>query len=126
MIIFTYDHTFDGLLTCLFEVYNRKIFPDLLLKEGEPLPFFYDETISIITSEEKYNRVWKGLQKKLSASALSNLTYGWLSELSGIDILLLRYMKKVFDSSTSIETNYIFSLMPNPRGSIQVYSYYIK
>lgn len=106
MIIFTYDHTFDGLLTCLFEVYNRKIFPDLLLKEGEPLPFFYDETISVITSEEKYSRVWKGLQKKLSASALSNLTYGWLSELPGIDMLLLRYMKKVFDSPASIETNF--------------------
>ena len=106
MKIFIYDHTFDGLLTCLFDVYNRKIFPDLLLKEGEPLPLFYDEAISIITSEEKYNRVWKGLQKKLSASALSNLTYGWLSELPGIDLLLLRYMKKVFDSPTSIETNF--------------------
>lgn len=106
MTIFIYDHTFDGLLTCLFDAYNRKNFPDLLLKEGEPLPLFYDEAISIITSEEKYNRVWKGLQKKLSSTALSNLTYGWLSELPGIDLLLFRYMKKVFDAPTSIETNF--------------------
>ena len=106
MIVFTYDHTFDGLLTCLFDAYNRKTFPDLLLKEGEPLPLFYDEVIPVITSEEKYNRVWKGLQKKLSASALSNLTYGWLSELPDIDQLLFRYMKKVFDSPISIETNF--------------------
>ena len=104
MIIFTYDHTFDGLLTCLFDAYNRKIFPDLLIKEGEPLPLFYDEAIHITTSEEKCNRVWRGLQKKLSTSALSNLTYGWLSELPDIDFLLLRYMKKVFDSPVSIET----------------------
>ena len=106
MTIFIYDHTFDGLLTCLFDAYNRKIYPDLLLKEGEPLPLFYEEVIPITTSEEKYNRVWKGLQKKLSASALSNLTYGWLSELPDIDQLLFRYMKKVFDSPTSIETNF--------------------
>ena len=106
MIVFTYDHTFDGLLTCLFDAYNRKTFPDLLLKEGEPFPLFYDEVIPVITSEEKYNRVWKGLQKKLSASALSNLTYGWLSELPDIDQLLFRYMKKVFDSPISIETNF--------------------
>ena len=106
MIIFTYDHTFDGLLTCLFDAYNRKTFPDLLLKEGEPLPLFYDEVTNIITSEEKHTRVWRGLQKKLSPGALSNLTYGWLSEIPGIDMLLLRYMKKVFDSPTSIETNF--------------------
>ena len=106
MIVFIYDHTFDGLLTCLFDAYNRKTFPDLLLKEGEPFPLFYDEVIPVITSEEKYNRVWKGLQKKLSASALSNLTYGWLSELPDIDQLLFRYMKKVFDSPISIETNF--------------------
>ncbi len=106
MTIFIYDHTFDGLLTCLFDAYNRKIYPDLLLKEGEPLPLFYEEVIPITTSEEKYNRVWKGLQKKLSASALSNLTYGWLSELPDIDQLLFRYMRKTFDAPTSIETNF--------------------
>lgn len=106
MIIFIYDHTFNGLLTCLFDAYNWKTFPDLLLKEGESLPLFYDEALSITTSEEKYNRVWRGLQKRLSISALSNLTYGWLSELPKIDQLLFRYMKKVFDSPTSIETNF--------------------
>ena len=106
MIVFVYNHTFDGLLTCLFEVYNRKTFPDLLLKEGEPLPLFYDEVLNIPTSEEKYNRVWQGLRKRLSRSAISNLTYGWLSELPDIDYLLLRYMKKVFDSPVSIETNF--------------------
>lgn len=106
MTIFIYDHTFDGLLTCLFEAYNRKVFPDLLCKEGKPLPLFYDEAIPIVTDKEKYNRVWKGLQKKLSATALTNLTYGWLSELPDIDLLLFRYMKKVFDAPTSIETNF--------------------
>ena len=71
MTIFIYDHTFDGLLTCLFEVYNRKTFPHLLLKEGEPLPLFYDEAINIETFEEKHQRVWQGLQKRLSSGALS-------------------------------------------------------
>ena len=106
MIVFTYDHTFDGLLTCLFVVYNRKKFPDILLKDGEPLPLFVDEVINVETFKERHQRVWQGLRKRLSSSALSNLTYGWLSELPGIDMLLLRYMKKVFDSPCSIETNF--------------------
>ena len=75
MTIFIYDHTFDGLLTCLFEVYNRKTFPDLLLKDGEPLPLFVDEVINVETFEEKHNRVWQGLQKRLSSGALSISSY---------------------------------------------------
>ena len=40
MILFIYDHTFEGLLTCIFDAYFRKTFPDSLLMEGEPLPLF--------------------------------------------------------------------------------------
>ena len=43
MNIFLYDKTFEGLLTSVFEAYSRRIFPDALLLEGEPLPLFYDE-----------------------------------------------------------------------------------
>lgn len=47
MILFIYDHTFEGLLTCIFDAYFRKTFPDSLLMEGEPLPLFYDEAIHL-------------------------------------------------------------------------------
>ena len=30
MIIYQYDKSFDGLLTCIFEAYDRKMFPDIL------------------------------------------------------------------------------------------------
>lgn len=106
MTIFIYDRTFKGLLTCIFDAYFRKTFPDLLLTEGEPLPLFYDEVISVVTDEEKAQRVWRGLQKKISNHALSSLTYCWLSELAGVDILLFRYIRKAVDSPRSIETNF--------------------
>ncbi|WP_455673646.1 TIGR03915 family putative DNA repair protein [Phocaeicola sp.] len=106
MTIFIYDHTFEGLLTCLFDAYFRKTFPDLLLTEGEPLPLFYDEAIAITTDEEKAGRVWRGLQKKISVSALGSLTWCWLSELPEVDILLFRYMRKAIDAPRSIEMNF--------------------
>ena len=31
MNIFLYDHTFEGLLTSVFEAYSRRTFPDTLL-----------------------------------------------------------------------------------------------
>lgn len=106
MVIFRYDKTFEGLLTALFDAYFRKTFPSLLLAEEEPLPLFYEEELTVYTDEEKANRVWKGLQRKLSPSALSMLTVTWLSELPGIDLVLFRYMRKAIDAPGSIELNF--------------------
>lgn len=106
MNVFVYDKTFEGLLTVVFDAYFRKTFPDVLLMEGEPLPLFYDELITVVTDAEKSERVWKSLQKKMSGTALSCLTYGWLSELSGVDMLLFRYIRKTTDSPRPIELSF--------------------
>ena len=78
----------------------------MLLKEGEPLPLFYDETFHVSTDERKAMRVWRGLEKKISHHALSALTYCWLSELPEVDKRLFRYIRKAIDSPRSIETNF--------------------
>lgn len=106
MTIFLYDHTFEGLLTALFDAYFRKRFPDMLLTDGEPLPLFYDESYTVTTDTEKAERVWKGLQKKLSADGLSCFSQCWLSELPEAPMLMFRYMRKVFESPGFSETNF--------------------
>jgi len=106
MIIFTYDKTFEGLLTALFDAYFRHAFPDVLLEEGVPLPLFHDEVHRVVTDREKASRVWAGLEKKLSRSALSCLTVCWLSELPEADGLLFRYIRKAIDAPESIELNF--------------------
>lgn len=106
MIIFIYDKTLEGLLTSVFEAYSRKTFPDLLVAEGEVLPLFYDELFTVVTDLEKADRVWKGLENKLSRVSLSYITVSWLSELPEVGILLFRYMRKVLDSPKIIEMNF--------------------
>lgn len=106
MVLFVYDKTFEGLLTAVFDAYFRKSFPDMLLSEGEALPLFYNEFFTVTTDEEKAGRVWRGLQKKLSASALSAITWCWLSELPEVGMLLFRYIRKAIDAPRSIETNF--------------------
>ena len=86
MNVYIYDKTFDGLLTAVFDAYFRKTFPDALLSEGDALPLFCDELHTVVTDEEKAGRVWRGLQKKVSSSALGCLTQSWLSELPEIGI----------------------------------------
>ena len=107
MNIFLYDKTFEGLLTFVFEAYSRRIFPDALLLEGEPLPLFYDEIFTVITDEEKSGRVWRGLQKKLSSAALACLAQCWLAEEPETPMLLFRYIRKAIDAPRSIETNFV-------------------
>ena len=40
MIVYQYDKSFDGLLTCIFEAYDRKMFPDILQAEGVLRPAY--------------------------------------------------------------------------------------
>ena len=106
MIIFVFDNTFEGLLTSVFEAYSRRVFPDALIPEGEPLPQYHDEVFTVITEEEKAKRVWRGLQKKLSSGALSCLAQCWLAEEAETPMLLFRYIRKASDAPRSIETNF--------------------
>ena len=56
MVVYVYDKTFDGLLTAVFDAFARKSFPDLLLAEGEALPLFCDEVVTICTDDAKAAR----------------------------------------------------------------------
>lgn len=104
--IFLFDNTFEGLLTSVFEAYSRRTFPDKLLVEGESLPLFYNEVFTVVTDGRKAERVWRGLQKKLSAMALRCVFQCWLAEEPETPMLLFRFIRKAIDAPLSIETNF--------------------
>lgn len=106
MIIFTYDNTFDGLLSCVFFAYEQKKIPDLILSESDQKPLFMDEQYHVDTEKEKSLRVWKGLTKKISTFAQNMLLSAWLSELPGTAMLLFRYIRKNIDHPQGIEMNF--------------------
>ncbi|MDR2622617.1 MAG: TIGR03915 family putative DNA repair protein [Dysgonamonadaceae bacterium] len=105
MHYFIYDNTFDGLLTCVFDAFNRKEFPDYIAGESVRLPLF-TESFRVITDEAKADRVLKALREKISKSALDMLFVDYLSESEGIEIILFRYIRKALTSEISIEMNF--------------------
>ena len=105
MFIFQYDNTFDGLLTCVFEAFNRKEFPENIIGENKQLPLFA-ESFKVTTDDEKADRVLKGLRKKISKPALEMLFISFLSEMEGIEIRIFRYIRQALLSEKSIETNF--------------------
>ena len=106
MTVYQFDRTLDGLLTAVFDAYARRSFPDILQGTDAPLPLFYDELHAVVTDDAKAGRVWRTLQKKLSAEALTCVTVSYLSELPELDMHLFRYVCKAVDSPVSIERNF--------------------
>lgn len=106
MIVFTYDASFDGLLSCVFFAYEQKRFPDLILSESEQKPLFVDEHYFVNTEKDKADRVWKALGKKVSPFARNMMLSVWLSEVPETAMLLFRYIRKNIDHPKGIEMNF--------------------
>jgi len=104
---YTYDGSFEGVLTVFFEVYERKEWPDQIGKEGEAPAGIFATHHFIPTQEAKAKRVWVGLAKKLSKSALENVYKTYLWEQPGFEMLLFRFVRMVFSSSQAgVEENF--------------------
>lgn len=109
MIVYTFDHTMDGLLSAVFDAYALGQCPETLMGEGEQLPLFCDEVHCVATEETKARRVWAGLEKRLSPQAVRLITVSWLSEQRDLYAPLFHYIYKVFQQPTggkSIERNF--------------------
>ena len=108
MITYVFDGTIDGLLTAVFDSFFLHQEPQMLLAAGERLPLFADEPHVVVTDNEKASRVWKGLEKRLSAAGLRVITLSWLSEERALNQPLFNYICKVFRlpaGAPSIEQN---------------------
>ena len=108
MMVYVFDGTIDGLLTAVFDSFFLHQEPQMLLAVGEQLPLFADEPHVVVTDSEKAARVWKGLEKRLSAAGLRVITLSWLSEEHALHQPLFNYICKVFRQpagAPSIEQN---------------------
>ncbi len=106
MIIYTYDGTFEGFLTCIFECYNRKSFPvDTCSREGAQ-KYLFAEKLDVHSSEKKAERVWKGIQGKLSGKNKQMPFFAFLSEEPGIEMKIYRFIRRLFSAHFNIETDF--------------------
>lgn len=106
MIIYTYDGTFEGFLTCIFECYSRKAFPmDICSRIGEQ-KYMFTEKYDVQTDSIKAERVWKGVQSKLTGKNKQLPFYAFLSEEQEIEMKIYRFLRQLFSSHLNIETDY--------------------
>lgn len=106
MTILTYDSTFAGFLTAVFESYHYKIFPaDICSGIGEQECLF-GQKIEVATDDAKAERVWKGIQQKMSKRNKQLVFYAFLSEEQGVEMKIFRFLRRLFNREEDIETDF--------------------
>lgn len=104
--LLVYDGSFDGFLTCVFEVYELKLKQVSIFRKGFEQESLFGRIHEVQTDPIKADRVWKGISKKSSASGKSRIYYAFLSEKSGVENLLLRYIQYAFKSEIQIDSDF--------------------
>ncbi len=111
MISYIYDGTFPGLLTAVFEVYERKE-SDLIriADRSRYQPDVFAATRDIISDDIKAQRVWKGLTKNMSPKGVHNMYQCYLSEMPDREDIFLYMAQFVFSKPNEpVESYYNFA-----------------
>jgi probable DNA metabolism protein len=106
MYTLVYDGTFEGLLTAVFEIYERKLFHVKLIKGEWRSSALFEEVLQIITDESRAGRVLKGLRKKLSAAGIQRLYIAHMAEMDNEESSLVGFIRYVFDTDQNVEEDY--------------------
>src|ERR1700750_2414506 len=101
-----YDGSFEGMLTAVFEIYDRKL-DHTKLQKGQWLnSAWYEDVIHIVTDKTKATRVLNGLNDKLTADGLQRIYMAHISEIENAEQTLIGYIRYAFDSGQNIEKDY--------------------
>ncbi len=101
-----YDGSFEGLLTAIFDIYDRHLTDVDIRPSHLETSSLFAGNFEVITDKQKSGRVWKGLEQKISNRALIQLYKTFLSEQKGIENVLYRYVKYAFEQKQTIENDF--------------------
>lgn len=101
-----YDGSFEGFLCAVFDVYEYKLTDVEIVAAHKHQPSMFAEP-HFVNHEPAHNeRVWKGLEKKLSLTAQKQVYHAFLSEIDGIENKLLQYVQYAFASDAVMEEDF--------------------
>ncbi len=97
MLSISYDSTFNGFLSVVFEIYRQhldvgEIHPD---RSDSPCNLFM-QPFRIETSEDSAQRLKRAISNQASPDILSTLDAAFRSEEDGIEMKILAYLRKMF------------------------------
>lgn len=106
MTTYVFDGSLEGLLTAIFEFYERKPGKIRLVDAAHFEPELLGETLEIVSDEAKSQRVWNGLKKKLPADWLLRFYKAYLAEDTETFWQLFAFACYIFDNPKGAENNF--------------------
>ena len=100
-----YDGSFNGFLTTVYKAFDEKIKVTDIQKTSVAQRGLFSDTETVFTQMDQAKRVWSGIQKK-SHTSIKNIYFAFLSEHKGIELLLYRYILKLFSRSELLHLNF--------------------
>ena len=104
--IFIYDGSFEGFLTAIYQVFEEKAENVKIVKPRHYEPDMFANGEHIITDPSKALRVWKSLLLKATKIGAYEMYKTFLSEIKGVEMVLLRYIVHMYSSETYSFENY--------------------
>lgn len=106
MTVYVFDGTMEGLLTSVFEFYERKPGQIKLVAQQHFEPVLLDEVLEIASDDTKSKRVWDGLKKKTGNDWLLRFYKAFLSEDAATFQQLFNFACYIFDNPQGAEQNF--------------------
>ena len=105
-MIYIFDNSLKGLLTCVFEYFYRKESLVKIISQKNYVPEFTNDHLFIASESEKAMRVWRGLEKKLPEEWMVKLYCVFLSDVETAYQTIFDCMVYFFSSDKKVYTNY--------------------
>ncbi len=106
MEIYVFDGTLEGLLTAVFEFYDRKPQSISLVAQHHFQPDLLHAFFEVTSDESKARRVWDGLHKKIGKPWLLRFYTAFLSEDAEVFRHLFDFARYIFDNPKGAEKNF--------------------
>ena len=103
---YAYDGSFEGLLTVLFHIYDRKAAPNSIQPLATVQGGLFVQPVEIDTNETTAARVWDGLLRYMDQEARTRLFHTFLSEQPDRELLVFRYADLAMRAGRDIADNY--------------------
>jgi probable DNA metabolism protein len=104
--IYLIDGSFEGLLTAIFEWFERKPGEIVLKTTATFQPDAFTETFIVQNDLIKADRVWKGLQKYLDKKWMRRVYCTYLSEKPAALAAIFHFSCYIFQNNRACENNY--------------------
>lgn len=102
---YTYDGTFPGLLSVIFQAYDRKVWPEAIISPGKT-GLLFGETLKVETNEINATRVWDGIKRVGGTLTCEQLFHAFLSAEDDVEMIIVEYVRELFSAKVCIATNF--------------------